>query len=145
MTGGANGSVTDTRAESLALTSGPVGGVAVTVATFSKFAVTFVFVHVYVTDAPEASIPIGREQFVESGSLTFTFMSATSPVFVTVIEKAAVPPWAIDCVPGSLEIEIPGCVTTAGGGGWIGGCGGVGGGPGDRCLSVGVALCPAFL
>ena len=41
-----NGSVTDTRAESLALTSGPVAGVAVTVATFSKFAVMFVLVQV---------------------------------------------------------------------------------------------------
>src|SRR3954468_14925264 len=137
MTGGANGSVTDTRAESLALTSGPVGGVAVTVATFSKFAVTFVFVHVYVTDAPEASIPIGREQFVESGSLTFTFMSATSPVLVTVIEKAAVPPSAIDCVPGSLEIEIPGCVTTAG---WIGGVGGIGGASGVVTVTCAVSL-----
>src|ERR671936_694974 len=57
-----------------------------------------------------------RLQFGDSGSLTVTFVSATSPVLVTVILKFAVPPRVMTCDFGSFTIEIAGCVTGGGGG-----------------------------
>src|SRR5438067_5381457 len=61
-------------------------------------------------------VPIVRLQFGESGSVTVTLVSSTSPVFVTVILNVAVPPRVITCVFGSFTIEIAGWVTGGGGG-----------------------------
>ena len=45
-------------------------------------------------------------QFVESGSVTVTFVSVTGPVFVTVIVKVAVPPESTAWVAGVFVIAI---------------------------------------
>ena len=47
-------------------------------------------------------------QFGESGSFTVTLVSVTVPVFVTVIEKFAVPPDEIVCDFGFFVIAIAG-------------------------------------
>ena len=52
-----------------------------------------------------------RPQAGESASTTRTFVSATSPVFVTVIVNVAVPPFATVCSFGFFTIAIAGCET----------------------------------
>ena len=62
-------------------------------------------------------MPRSRSQSGDRGSATLTFVSGTSPVFVTVILKVAVPSNAIVCELGSFTIEIAGWVTVATAGG----------------------------
>ena len=57
-TGGVNGAVTVTVAVSVAVTSGPLGGVPVSVATLVKLEVRFDERQVYVVLAPGANVPV---------------------------------------------------------------------------------------
>src|SRR5258705_6760559 len=50
-------------------------------------------------------------QLAESGSVTVTAVSVTSPVFVTVIVNVAVPPESTAWVPGVFVIVIAGWMT----------------------------------
>ncbi len=109
-TGGV-GMITRTGAVSVAVTFGPVGGVPTAVATLSKSACTFATVQVYFLDSPGCSVPRARLQSGASGSVTVTFVSGTSPVFVTVISKVAVAPCWIVCDFGFFRIVIAGCGT----------------------------------
>jgi hypothetical protein len=115
--GGVNGAVTVTAAWSVALTLDPVGGLPVAVATLVNAAVTPERLQLKLFDCPTPSVPRLRSQSGESGSVTVTSLRVTSPVFVTVILKFAVPPVSNDWVFGSFTIEIAGWVTTAAGGG----------------------------
>ena len=54
-----------------------------------------------------------RLQFGDSASVTATLVRATSPVFVTVIVKVAVPPVVTVWDFGFLTIVIAGCVAGA--------------------------------
>src|SRR5215210_4416624 len=112
---GWNGAVF-TGAVSESLTFCPVGDGPTTVARFTKPSVTFGRVQVYVFLAPAAIVPRSRLQFGDSGSVTATSWRATSPLFVTVIVKLAVPPIATVCELGSLVMSTDGCETGAGGG-----------------------------
>src|SRR5215213_7417706 len=99
-------------ASSVAVTSGPTGGCPVTTATLVKFAVTSVFVHSYEVSAPAASAPITFAQPGDRASVTVTAVSATSPVFLTVIVNVAVPPETTCWLSGFFVIEIAGSSTT---------------------------------
>jgi hypothetical protein len=58
------------------------------------------------------------EQSGERGSVTFTFVSVTLPLFVTTIVKFAVPPLEIVCDFGFFVIEMAGFCGLDGGGGF---------------------------
>jgi len=98
VTGGVNGAVTVTVAVSVAVTSGPLGGVPVSVATLVRFDVRLGERHVYVALAPgaitarPAIVELVTEQAGERASVTKTFDRGTSPVFVTTIVNVAVDP-----------------------------------------------------
>src|SRR5215203_4981174 len=66
-----------------------------------------------------------RAQPGACASVTRTFVSVTSPLFVTVIVHVAVPPDAIVCRSGLFVIAMLGCSGAAGGGGGGGGGGGL--------------------
>ena len=103
-----------TGAVSVAVTFGPDGGVPVAVAMLLKFARTFGRVHVYVTVAPGViDAKAGMSAFVrlqpgDNGSVTVTSVNTVLPVFVTVIEKVAVPPTGTVCDLGFFTIAMPG-------------------------------------
>ena len=83
--------VTTTFASSVASTLTPLGEVPWAVATFSKLLLTVERVQLQVFEACEASVPTLLSQPGEAGSVTCTLCSVTSPVFVTLIVKCAVP------------------------------------------------------
>ena len=62
--------------------------------------------------APARNVVITRSQSGANGSLTTTLLSATSPVFVTVIVNTAFDPDTICCSAGSLLIWIEGLITS---------------------------------
>src|SRR5262249_35015868 len=129
--------------ESVAETSGPVGGVPVSVATFVNEFCTFASEHWYVTDAPGAiearagMSALVLAQFGASGSVTWTFVSVTLPVFVTTIVQTAEPPVSRVWPFGFFVIAIAGLLA---GGGVTGGV--VGGGGATQSL-IASALSPA--
>jgi hypothetical protein len=82
------------------------------VATLVNEAANAVVVHVYVTDAPAASVPIERAQPGVVGSVTETLDNAVSPVLVTVIENVTKPPANTEGVSVLFAMLIDGLITT---------------------------------
>jgi hypothetical protein len=147
--GGMNGAVTTTWAVAVTVTSDPLDGVPVAIATFVKLEVRFPDVHVYVTAAPGAIVtspgivaPDSAHVGV-SASATATFVNDTSPVFVTTIVNDAAEPFGIVCVSGpltSVRLGLPGlgvAATGGDGGGVAGAAGGAGGACGTGAGPVG--------
>src|SRR5262245_19868165 len=103
--------MTVTFAVSLAVTSGPTGGCPVALAVFVNDAVAPARLQLIVVLAAGASSPIVFAQSGAIASATATFVSGTSPVFVTTSVKVAVDPDRIVWDFGVLVMEMPGCET----------------------------------